>query len=268
MIFREGSIVAPSAPSWKYDLPGPNEAPITIPSPSGISNPPNYVGDIYLELPRATFMMRGLAIWGAVGASIAGILPLVFSIDHMISSSWIPGPLIIFCMLSLLSISVWLAVYYWRMDLEAPLDEPIRFNRARRKIYVYRFHHAGLRPFSRSAWGVKPEAYDWDDLHAEFCSIYGPMGSGGLIETVTLAVLKPGTNEVLDRFLFAHGGQEAKMYWAMAQLFMQQGPQALPKFDRPPRDWNNENHVFNLARRFAPKVQWPHDMDMESRTAP
>ncbi|WP_448695970.1 DUF6708 domain-containing protein [Pseudomonas moraviensis] len=182
-----------------------------------------------------------------------------------------PTPsLFIFRLLELvpLSIGIWLAVYFWRMDVEAPRDEPIRFNRARRKVYVYRFHRDGLRPFSRTAWGVRVEVFDWDDLRAEACSIYGPMGSGGLIETVTLAVVKPGTHQVIDRFHFAHEIQQGEMYWAMAQLFMQQGPQALPTFTRPPRDWNNEDVRFNLARRLAPKVQWPADIDLQSRTAP
>ncbi|OXS21490.1 hypothetical protein JYG38_12080 [Pseudomonas rhodesiae] len=154
------------------------------------------------------------------------------------------------------------------MDTEAPRDEPIRFNRFRRKAYVYRFHRDGLRPFSGNAWGVRAEVYEWDNLRAEACSVYGPMGSGGLIETVTLAVVKPGTNQVTDRFHFAHEIQQGEMYWAMAQLFMQQGPQALPQFPRSPRDWNNEDMTFNLARRLAPKVQWPADIDLESRTAP
>ncbi|MGH8486222.1 MAG: DUF6708 domain-containing protein, partial [Pseudomonas sp.] len=112
------------------------------------------------------------------------------------------------------------------------------------------------------------EVYNWDDLRAEACSVYGPMGTGGLIESVTLAVVEPGTNKVLDRFHFAHGILQGEMYWAMAQLFMQQGPEALPEFEYYPRDWNNEESTFNLARRFAPKVQWPHAMDLESRTAP
>jgi hypothetical protein len=94
------------------------------------------------------------------------------------------------------------------------------------------------------------------------------MGSGGLIETVSLALVKPGTNNVLDRFHFAHGGLEAEMYWALAQLYMQQGPDALPDFDRPPRDWNNDDVTLNFARYLAPKVKWPEAMDIESRTAP
>ena len=79
--------------------------------------------------------------------------------------------------------------------------------------------------------------YEWDNLHAEACSIYGAMGSGGLIETVTLAVLEPGTRKVIDRFHFAHELQQGEMYWAMAQLFMQQSPQGCKcRWFYP--DWN------------------------------
>ena len=162
----------------------------------------------------------------------------------------------------------WSIAYLWRMDTAAPRDEPIRFNRARRKVYVYRFYHNGLRPFSRTAWYCRAEAYNWDDLRAEASSVYGPLGSGGLIEVVTLAVVAPGTNQVLERFHFASGIMQGEMYWAMAQRFMQQGPDSIPTFEYLPRDWNNEDVTLNLARYLAPKVKWPKDMDLESRTAP
>lgn len=165
-------------------------------------------------------------------------------------------------------VPVWGGLYFWRMDVESPRDEPIRFNRLRQKVYVYRFYHNGRWPLGRNDWGVRTQIYDWNDLRAEACSVYGPMGTGGFVDTVTLAVVKPDTNIVIDRFHFAHDIQQGEMYWAMALLFMQQGPQALPHFPRPPRDWNNEDVSFNLARRLAPKVQWPADMDLESRTAP
>ena len=267
MLFTEPLLDEP-APCWKHDLPPPNPPPTTEPYPPVLPYSPNHVDEIYLELPRATFRMRGVSVWGAVVFFIASVLALMIMIVAALAGRGISTPTINLVGLIAFIVPLWLGVYYWRMDTEAPRDEPIRFNRLRRKVYVYRFHHDGLHPFSRTAWFVRAEVYDWDDLRAEACSIYGPMGTGGLIQTVTLAVVKPGTNKVIERFHFAHGLQEGEMYWAMAQLFMQQGPHALSTFPNPPRDWNNENVQFNLARRLAPKVQWPAEMDLESRTAP
>ena len=88
------------------------------------------------------------------------------------------------------------------------------------------------------------------------------------MQFVNLAVVDPSTGKVLDRFMLTHGRQQGEMYWAMAQLYMQQGPDAVPKFEQLPRDWNNETHFENIARRFAPRVKWPESMDLESRTAP
>ncbi len=261
-------LLDPYAPGWKRDLPMPDQAPSTEPYPPVLSNPPNHVDSIYLELPRSTYTMRGLCAWLAIAILVSSpyplILPFLFPPAPWESIDF--GFILICVVLSI--ITFWSGIYACRMTVLAPRDEPIRFNRLRRKVYVYRCHHDGLRPFSRTAWRVRSEIYDWDDLRAEACSIYGPMGTGGLIETVTLAVVKPGTNQVIDRFHFAHGIQQGEMYWAMALLFMQQGPHALPHFSRPPRDWNNEDVSFNLARRLAPKVQWPADIDLESRTAP
>lgn len=50
--------------------------------------------------------------------------------------------------------------------------------------------------------------------------------------------------------------------------FMNQGPEALPQYPNPPRDWNNHVPPYHLALRLAPKVEWPADMDVESRTGP
>jgi hypothetical protein len=253
------------APGWKHDLPGPNEPPSSTPYPAILSNPPNHVDNIYLELPRSTLMVRGLCIWMAISlfliSTFSVCIFIFFLIEDGTSPSFLPASAILIGFVA----GLWGGVYFWRIDTEAPRDEPIRFNRIRRKVYVYRFHHDGLRPFDRRTWGVHPAVYNWDDLHAEACRLYVP--GTALVENITISVRKPGTKEVLDRFQFSCDIQQGEMYWAMAQLFMQQGPQSLPIFPRPPRDWNNERLVFNLARYLAPKVQWPQDMELESRTA-
>ena len=267
MLFKTPLLDKP-APGWKHDLPGPNEPPSTEPYPPVLTNPPNHIDDVYLELARATIRMRGIGILLTPFMFLLFCMAPTALISYVIDTGNIPPLTPSIFLIIAGAITLWAGMYFWRMDTSAPRDEPIRFNRARRKVYVYRFRRNGLKPFSRSAWGARAEVYDWDNLHAEACSIYGAMGSGGSIQTVTLAVLEPGTHKVVDRFHFAHDIQQGEMYWAMAQLFMQQGPQALPSFPRPPRDWNNEKIRFNLARRLAPKVHWPEAIDLESRSVP
>lgn len=155
-----------------------------------------------------------------------------------------------------------------RTELHMPRDEPIRFNRLRRKVYAYRYMRDWRRPFNRSAWEVKIATYDWEHLHAEACEAYGAMGTGGNIQTVNLSIVTPGTREYTDRFIFKHNIYDGEEAWSMTQLFMQQGPEALPKFLSLPRDRNSEKSLFNVFWRFAPLTQWPSDIDIESRTAP
>ena len=254
-------LLDPPASGWKRDLTGPNDPPETTPSPKVISHPPNHADDIYMELPRSTLLGRGVIMWVGFFVSLAGLFFLVFFVCTFDMND--VGFLLISAVAVLVAITSGVSMI--RQDL-APRDEPIRFNRLRRKVYVYRYHHEWGLPFSNKRWGVRPATYDWSDLRAEECGIYVPTMAYN--QTVNIAVVKPGTNQVIDRFILSHDAVEGAHLWAMAQLFMQQGPHALPKFDRPPRDWNNEDPGLNLARRFAPKVKWPHDMDIESRTAP
>ena len=253
------------ARGWDRDLPAPHEPPSIKPTPTLLAHPPNYMDAVYLELSRHTFRVRGVGIWLALFLIFLSLSAVDLLLEYVVAARTIETGMAFMLVLAFIMPAL-TAAYMWRMETAAPRDEPIRFNRDRQKVYIYRFHHDISNFFTRGGWHSRVEVYDWDNLRAEVCSIYGPMGSGGLIEAVTIAVVEPGTTEVIDRFHFAHGGLEGEMYWALAQLYMQQGPQALPKFDRPPRDWNNEKVIFNLARRLAPKVEWPEAMDLESRT--
>ncbi|EKT4462857.1 MULTISPECIES: DUF6708 domain-containing protein [Pseudomonas] len=162
--------------------------------------------------------------------------------------------------------AIWALIPYIKEDLVLPRDEPIRFNRLRRKVYFYQYRFDRIFIFSRKRWGVQPVAYNWDDVTAEVYRIYAP-GHGGLIENVMLSVRNPETDEVIDRVFFTHTLHEGEAYWAIARLFMQQGPEALPKFVHPPRDWNDDDGLSHM-HCLAPKVQWPTEIDLESRTAP
>ncbi len=159
----------------------------------------------------------------------------------------------------------WSATVFWKFDVAPPRDLPLRFNRARQRVYAYNFNYRWWNPFERSR--IEPVAYDWSQVRAERWLKRGAMAQGGLVIKggVVLSIVKPGTNEVIDRFPLTTMGADEHA-WAYICTYMQQGPDALPP-PRPPKDHNDVSWC-NIALLLAPKVKWPADMDRESRSAP
>ncbi|WP_328822756.1 DUF6708 domain-containing protein [Pseudomonas sp. S31] len=151
--------------------------------------------------------------------------------------------------------------HLFRISLSPPLDEPIRFNRARQKIYAYNFKYSQWNPLAKQ-WGIHPVSYDWAQLRAERWDL-----SGGhhTIRGVTLSVLHPETGRVIDRFMLSINGSNQHV-WAYICNYMQKGPSALPP-PEPPID-HDDILWCELASRLAPKVNWPASLDIESRTPP
>ncbi|WP_349974628.1 DUF6708 domain-containing protein [Pseudomonas sp. WHRI 8519] len=250
-----------------YNLPGPNTPAKTDGITAQLDIPPNHVNSIYLELTRRTIRIRGYwIVTGIIITLLSLFVTLPPILELLISPSEIRLDTIgvgisthLFC--------YWAMIPYIRMEIETPHNEPIRFNRARRKVYFYQYRFDRLLPLGRKNWGVKPVAYNWDDLTAEVYRIYRPMGAGGLIENILLSVRNPETDEVIDRVFFSCDLEQGKQYWELAKLFMQDGIEAIPAFVHSSVDWNTKN-FSNPFDRLAPKVQWPPEMDLESRTAP
>ncbi len=259
-------ILCERALGWSYDLPDVSSRATLQSSFEDIDPSPNYFDDVYLELSRSTVSLRGVATLLGIPFLFVSLGGLVYLYTHLLDFSWSLDwdvGLIAFLMPP---VGMWVIATYVKMDLLLPRDEPIRFNRLRRKIYLYQFRFHYIYLFSRKHWGVKPVAYNWDDVIAEVYRVYAP-GHGGLIENVMLSVRNPDTNEVIDRVFFTHDLRHGEAYWAIARLFMQQGPEALPKFVHPPRDWNDDDGLSHM-HCVAPKVLWPQAIDRESRTAP
>ncbi|PTX07960.1 hypothetical protein DBL07_04530 [Achromobacter mucicolens] len=163
--------------------------------------------------------------------------------------------------------SVWTVCVIYRAEVSPPRDLPLRFNRLRRKVYVYGFHSVWWNPFERGY--VTTASYDWDDLRAEKWKVRGATAGGGLIikEGVSIAVVKPGTNNVVARFQLNTDAANTSNFWAYVCAYMQHGIKGLDPDRAEPRD-ANDVAPYNIALRLAPRVQWPTDMDLESRTAP
>lgn len=262
-------------PGWKNDLPAPNAEAIIDPR---LKTPPRairHMNENYTELSRVTLKLRGVWIFAGTVISIMALTgpfnPYSYFQIKQSPAELKELPLYIFFHAALFC----LLTPYIRMEFSLPKNEPIRFNRQRRKVYFYQYRFNLLNPFGKKGWGVIPVAYDWDDLTLEAYRIYAP-GYGGIKEEVKISICKPGTNEIIDRVFFTDDIEEGEHCWAIVRLFMQQGPNAIPDFLHPtanPDEVPNSNlgkkAVFrNPFDRLAPKVQWPADMDLESRTAP
>ncbi|MFK1554706.1 DUF6708 domain-containing protein [Pseudomonas aeruginosa] len=250
--------LSPPCPGWQADLPGPTNVPNVNVSLG--NEGPNYQDDVYLEVSRESMRRRGVLVLYSVFLICVTMefasRPPNWSGDDL---SWMfIWPVAILLM-------TWICTFMFKLDVSPPRDLPIRFNRARQRIYAYNFKYRWWNPFER--WRVVPVAYDWAQVRAERWKMRGATPQGAIIFKwgVVLSIVKPGTNEVIDRFPLSTMGAD-EFAWAYICTYMQQGPSALPPAG-PPRD-HDDVPWYNLALRLAPKVKWPADMDRESRTAP
>lgn len=251
---------------WKADLPLPQ-----IPSSEPllpIGRAPNFADDKYLELSATRLMNRTILLLFSLVVLVTALLSLIYFFFVRLMGAD-AGVLILPAFMTVVSIGAGIGgIGMLRASICPPRDEPIRFNRRRGKVYLYRFHRGGA--ISRKGWGVCPTVLNWEDLRAESWSRMAPSPSGVPIFAwgVDVAVVAPDTNHVVDRFQLAGSNANGEHMWAMARAFMNQGPDALPKYPNPPRDWNRYVPAVDPILRLAPKVQWPADMDVESRTGP
>lgn len=247
----------PPCPGWSGDLPAPDE-PQKIARHLG-NRVPNHQDYIYLEIPRSSALARGVistAIAAVILIQIA-LLTSIFLFPPLYLESWIVGA-------ALVVIGFWAGIIGWQLDICPPRDQPIRFNRARQKIYAYNFKNTWWPPFQKGR--VVPVVYDWSQVRAERWSQTGVVGGGFIFKWgAVLSIVEPGTNRVVDRFQLSYMNAEEHV-WAYICTYMQEGPDVLP----PPGTPKDHNDLIwcEFALRLAPKVSWPHDMDLESRTSP
>lgn len=232
---------------------------------------PTHMDETYVEFARNTSIFRGtllcfslLITWTCLEQTVLITRNLRAIMTTGVGAFEI-GMFLLFAIA--IGLCIWAACVFYRADVSPPRDLPLRFNRLRRKVYVYSFHSVWWNPFERAY--VTTASYDWDDLRAEKWKVRGATPGGGLIikEGVSIAVVKPGTNNVVARFQLNTDAANTSNFWAYVCAYMQNGINGLDPDRAEPRD-ANDVAPYNIALRLAPKVQWPADMDLESRTAP
>ncbi|WP_370512790.1 DUF6708 domain-containing protein, partial [Achromobacter sp. LC458] len=114
-------------------------------------------------MSRRATKMRGLMLFLAL-FPLVFLLFLVFNFGDL-SSQWELGLAATAEMLAIYPFMAAMAYHCIRIDTAIPRDEPVRFNRLRRTVYVYSFEHVWWNPFAK--WQVTTKSYDWADLRAE-----------------------------------------------------------------------------------------------------
>lgn len=252
-------LLSPACLGWQKDLPCPEAPPEDHPS-LGLDTP-NYQDNVFLEVSRCHIRARGFLLFINLIMIAATFCVVEGTISSYVYLGW--GTIALSVKVTL--IGLWVIAFCMRAAISPPRDLPLRFNRVRQRMYAYNLNSCWWNPFEK--WEVVPVAYDWSQVRAERWKTHGISAQGKTMIKwgVVLSIVKPKTNQVIDRFPLSTMGAD-EFAWSYICTYMQQGPSALPPPD-PPRD-HNDVPWYNLALRLAPKVQWPDEMDRESRTAP
>ncbi|MFJ4344228.1 DUF6708 domain-containing protein [Pseudomonas sp. NPDC089401] len=247
-------LLNPPCPNWKEDLPDPHAKPNNKKFTG--RQTPNHIDTVYLEFPRSSSTWRGAVSLTLIPAFylLLGAPRLIIDIISTRELTILPLAIVSYLFLT------WLILIGLRMDLCPPRDQPIRFNRIRQRVYAYNFIHCWWNPLGN--WKVSHVSYEWSQARAErWLQRVGSMTKQGVV----LSIVDPRSNKVIDRFPLTCMGSD-QYAWAYICTYMQEGPSALP----PPGIPKDHNDVlwYEFALRLAPKVMWPPEMDLESRTAP
>lgn len=147
-----------------------------------------------------------------------------------------------------------LIVCFFRMDLFSYRDEPIIFNRATRKIHVFRVRKNIKRPFS--PWPLTIDTYDWACAHGEVGGGLVPGKVALLRYKLYLAITDaPDSGTVIDRFFFGsprNNPDENTWLWEHIRRYMEEGGPAL----NPGEKLNATTKAFSHREAWAEHLPW------------
>ncbi|EPJ3205376.1 DUF6708 domain-containing protein [Citrobacter freundii] len=245
--FSRKPLLTPRLKNWEEDLPE-NNAKQSVP---GKLIQVTEINDTWLEIPRYENIMWG---GGWIG-SIVCLFPVLFLFPFFFQpSTYYPVmDLLIFligffCLFSIFLLNL-------RTVLLVPRGTPIRFNRARQKIYIYDYQRR-WSPWVR--WPTTIRVFDWANIHGEMTREVDRYDQGYRLYG---AVCDPGTNNVRERFVLSYTvGDPAMLHglWSHCCQYMQ-GKEVppYPLLTERPKTW-----------ALWDTVRWPEAIDLESQTAP
>ena len=237
------SRLIPQAKYWDEDLSEPTEEQRYYPRLIRV----NEINDVWMEIPR--YENHG---WGGLWFfAIISLIPLCNFFAMTISLGFIYD---LFGNLIYFFICISFPLFCFRTLLFVPRGAPVRFNRKRQKVYVYE-HQRSFWPWKR--WPTTIKVFNWADIRGERIFMAGRADYG---HRLYCAVCKPGTDEVVDRFILSWTVGDIKMIyglWSHCCQYMQgKAVSDKPLKTEIPLSWTPFKNIH-----------WPEEIDRESTTA-
>ncbi|BFI58509.1 hypothetical protein KD4_24540 [Yersinia pseudotuberculosis] len=244
------SRLIPQVKYWEEDLPEQHEEQPTAPQLIRV----NKINDTWMEIPRyENISWSGMWVVGLLSLISLGMYCSFFQFPDFFSKVSLEDKITI---LVIIFLFISLFFFFMKMALFVPRGTPVRFNRQRQKVYVYEHQRSNWNPWSR--WPTVIKVFDWADIHGEMVRQVGRYDSG---HRLSCAVCKPGTYEVVDRFILSWTEGDSRVIrglWSHCCQYMQgKTVPETPLLTRKPWSWCPIN-----------TIRWPQDIDRESTTAP
>ncbi|BET63196.1 hypothetical protein KD5_24500 [Yersinia pseudotuberculosis] len=244
------SKLVPQVKYWEEDLPEQHEDQPTAPRLIRV----NEINDTWMEIPRYENIW-----WGGLWLfSFVFLIPFILSMMFLqLPGFYSKSPTEMKFFFGISNFSLLSLIFFcFRMALFVPRGTPVRFNRKRQKVYVYEHQRSNWNPWSR--WPTVIKVFDWADIHGEMVRQVGRYDSG---HRLSCAVCKPGTYEVVDRFILSWTEGDSRVIrglWSHCCQYMQgKTVPETPLLTRKPWSWCPIN-----------TIRWPEDIERESTTAP
>ena len=238
---------------WHEDLPDRN-APIDR-EPKMVCGDINTMDGIFLEVSRASTLMRGAGILFGIICGIGLMLMLSF-LAYMIFPVEKDTLIFVPIWAAMVIFGLGVTLLLLRTDLSILRDRPVRLNRLRSTVFIYEQAYT-WNPFVR--WPTSVKEFDWNTLHAEIHRQAGFSGKA-YVQRFALWIVscKPGTNEVVDRFeLKGNSPTTEELYntWAYCRQYMEHGTKDLPAYPPRRQEITLRRSLFEYMRFLDPTIE-------------
>lgn len=217
----------------------------------------NSVNDTYLEIPRYEYNIwvaawcSILLLFAMIPISLIILSPSMYSTENIgfLIFGFAAFFLLLYCIL------LGLRVIFW-----TPRGIPVRFNRKRKKVYVYELCMS-WNPLGR--WPIKVKVFSWQDIRAERVFVDSIKGGPSILYCI---ICQPKNENVIDHFV---------LFWSQNITRQMQNNEMIAEIwsyccHYMDYQWVHR-HPLSIKQPsllcHKNKIVWPELLDQESRSA-